>query len=155
MTNPASELAFLLENWREIPNGQSILGIREMNEQTADQWRLQVHAVELLAQIDRALAALAESGRNVDHYRRYFVDWARATIVPDYNWAAGMNGTIAVFEPHLIAMLKATADLLSSTETPVTVSVESQKESLEALDQIVDALRDAPWLSPCGVTCSS
>lgn len=148
MTNPASELAFLLENWRIVPNGRSVYALREMDEQTDDQWRLQVRAAELLSEIDRALEALSESGQNVDHYRKYFVGWARAVFVPDFNWVPGMNGTTAVFEEHLIPMLKATADLLARTDMPVSVTPESRDGSLDALDQIVAALKDAPLAEP-------
>ncbi|RKT31138.1 hypothetical protein DEU34_3075 [Microbacterium sp. AG1240] len=148
MTNPAAELASLLTSWRRMPNAKSIYGVRGMDAQTREEWRTQVRAVELLAQVDRALDALESSGRSVGHYRSYYVAWMKAIIVPEYNWAAGNNGTTNLFDEHVIDMLKATADLLTSTEAPVTVTSESKTESLDALDQILEAIRDAPVADP-------
>lgn len=140
MGNPARELATLLTQWRTLARGQGVYASRDMPSQTPDTWRTQVHAVGLLDEVDRFLAAMSAAGYDVAHYQEFFVAWARAVFVPDRHWGTGANNNENLYDTAPIAMLRATADLFDATELTVKLSAERTRTSVEAIDEIIAAL---------------
>jgi hypothetical protein len=142
MTNPARELADLLEQWRTIPTGGTVHTVRGTHTDSLDSWRRQVRAAVLLHDVDRSLEALAAAQRDVSHYTRLLPRWTAAVFVPDRHWGQSSNSAGQLFDQVDLDMLRAVADILDLSKIVVTLDGPTVRRSVDALNEVLDALTD-------------
>ncbi len=131
-----------MSSWQRLPATNNVHKVRKTTNQNPDGWRTQVHAVALLADVQRFVATLKLAGEPTEYYERWIPKWAFALFMPDRQWSANppQNGETA-FDQSLIDMLNALADRIDSTGIGVQLSTESTQSSIDALDEIVAALK--------------
>lgn len=143
MPNAAHELADLLEQWRVVPRSATVRISRGYeNNDSIELWRAQVHAADLLREVDRFVDAVRLSGRSVDHYLRGYPAWAKAVFAPDVRWNEGVGSATAVSELQSIDLLRALGDIIDSSDLAVSMNADSVRTSTEALDDLMGCLSD-------------
>lgn len=143
MSNAAHELADLLENWRVVPRSSTVrLSRGYENSDTVELWRAQVHAADLLREVDRFIDAVRLSGRSVDHYLRSYPAWARVVFAPDIRWNEGVGSAASLGELQSIDLLRALGDIIDSSGLAVPLDTESVRSSQDALSDLLDYLND-------------
>lgn len=143
MLNAAHELADLLESWMVVPRGSTVRLSRGFeNSDSIELWRAQVHAADLLREVDRFLDAVRSSGRSVDHYLRSYPLWAKAVFAPDVRWNEGMNSATAVNDMQNIDLLRALGDIIVTAKLAVSIDPETARSGSEAVDDLLGYLND-------------
>jgi hypothetical protein len=145
MGNSARELADMLSDWRVVPRGVSAYNQRGLTDgDPIEFWRGQVHAARLLGEVDSALVAMQDSGRNVGHYNRALESWFRGVFGPDHVWGSAPNSKVELSPQSSVDLLYSFADLLDATTLPVAID-ESKLTSIRAgLSEIIDLIEGAP-----------
>ncbi|MGO1769986.1 MAG: hypothetical protein ACTHZX_08535 [Microbacterium sp.] len=142
MANAAHELATKLAEWRVLPARQSLNHQRGIDPASATGWRDQMRLTELLREVDRYLAAADAAGRDVSHYLRAYPQWAKAIFAPGVHWNQSTGSATAIGDAPAIDLLRALGDIMDAQEISVSLSEETTRESLGALDELLECLND-------------
>ena len=148
MSNPASELADLLEGW-QVADEQSVTatralaaGLRPQRRPSAELWRSIADAVSKIVAYERAVDTMEAAGRNVTHYRQVLPEIYGSVFAPDVQWgsrqsAAGVN----VSQPTL-ANLRMAADAMEALglTTLGADGIEAVRLTLRELRELVQGL---------------
>ncbi|GAA1768364.1 hypothetical protein [Agromyces humatus] len=146
MSNPATELAQILESW-EVPRGQSAYNARAVEgEDNVAFWTRQAQAVTLLRAVIAEIDAMQAAGDDVSAYSAYIATWSEGIFCFHNGWQSGHSqGGTAVEMPSLLA-LKSLGLLLSKTGRAVGSSPTQRATLLaclaEALQLIESELDD-------------
>lgn len=143
MPNAAHELADLLDSWRVVERGSTVRVTRGSDgTDSLDLWREQVHAADLLREVEHFVEAVRLSGRSIDHYMRSYPAWAKAVFAPDVRWNEGVTSATAVATSQSVDFLRALGDIIDSAGLAVSLSPESVRSSADALDELLECLGD-------------
>lgn len=111
-TNPARELADLLESWRALNPTETVEGRRGGRPVDAAFWRRQAHAVELLLEVDAAITRMRERGRRTDHYEEPLIYWYIGVFAPADVWDVSANRSREILPKHAVNARYGLADTL-------------------------------------------
>lgn len=142
MGNAAHDLADLLESWKTVGAGESMRSIRRLDDDSPASWARQVHAAQLLSEVGRYLEAMTLSGESVDHYQRSYPEWAKGVFAPWIDWTSSVQGQRPVVGQPAIDLLRAFGDVARSVGLTVSMSPVIAHTSTEALDELMECLRD-------------
>jgi len=112
MSNPATELAQILESW-SIAEGSNTANTRELAGGTVEGWRKTGHAASLLVAIDVELDAMAASGDDVSDYRAYMTQWYEGVFSFQNGWQQGKQTATPALPEAPMRMLKVLGLMIS------------------------------------------
>ncbi|MDN4599444.1 hypothetical protein [Leifsonia virtsii] len=141
MTNPAQELAALLSGWH-VSNGNTPVTARGGEHQgDLPFWQKQAHAVNLVQEIERAIAALDAQNRNVEEFRAAVPAWYRAVFSYSIPWGNGLNGSSAAIDSAALSMLSGfglVLDLMGDSPALSSTQREELRVSLAQAQELLD-----------------
>ncbi len=140
MTNPALELAGLLETWQVPGANKSVAGSRMghgRNLYTLDTVKRQIHASRLLGEVLQELEKLGQV-ENITSWELFVPKWWDAVTLPQRNWLAAEEGEF--YPKETIATLENFGRYLERMERPIHVTQEALVGSRSAVDELLSLL---------------
>jgi hypothetical protein len=138
--NAARELADLLKAWAMVGKTQRVVQVHGGDNREA--WSRHVHAMDLVAQVNRVLLAMEAAGRPTEHYRRSETEWVKGIIVPNVQWSAQHQSDVVLVAQTTIDQLHALADVIDGNPEAYQLEEAGRTQSLGALEELVELLND-------------
>lgn len=147
MSNPAILLANLLAQW-DVPAGQRSEDVRGFHTPPeVEFWKSQGRAVELLLDIERALAGLAEDGNDVTAFIETLPYWYRAVFSYTVPWQdTGSKSTRPIINPAHLNLLRGLGTLLGYAQSAPVLLPDALEEIRTALEETRDLIKTTPGL---------
>jgi len=140
--NPAQELLLLLDQWKSVPKGSGIQGVRSGTATPDEDFtHQQIRAGWLLGETERAITALERSGEDMSAFRTFLPKWWNAIVLPNEKWNENAQNAKVAIGPDTLAMLSAFGAYLSkSSLKPFQADPVTLNSSRAAVDEILDTL---------------
>jgi hypothetical protein len=147
MSNPATLLADLLDQWR-VPNGQSIANVRREWAASNDDkefWKIQRTAVRYLQEIDDALASMeAQTNKDMSFYRSQMSAWHSMVFGVQHGWEGGVSGGYEV-DGAALNLLQALGHMLDATNYAPDLTPDALQDLLETIRESRDLVVEAQF----------
>jgi hypothetical protein len=139
MSNPAAELAVLLQSWAS-DNQPPVDARGGVHPGDVDFWRTEGDAVEKLRQIDSALASLRAAGIDVSMYDEYVADRYRAVFSFAQAWDS--RTTAEAISPGALAMLRALSVTMQFGATAGVFTEDQRRTLANCVDDAMALLQE-------------
>jgi hypothetical protein len=141
--NAAARLHQMLEQWRVVPIGTQLYGVREApSDDDYGFWVTQLSAAALLAEVDQDIAGLRAIGRNVAPYERAFPKWSQAVFVPNVLWN-DPNNTYEIVDQTTLDLLYSLSEIIRGVTPRPALDPHRAADSRTALNDLTDLLSAA------------
>ncbi|WP_157930714.1 hypothetical protein [Glycomyces xiaoerkulensis] len=137
MKNPARELHELITDWDDWQSRYTNDGFGEaVSDEGNRRWEARCYAIDLVREVDRALAGMAIAGLDVEVYRDCVASWY-AVI---FDMLKLKPNNVPELPPAELRMLKALASHLDSVRVGWSGEEVNYEELLEAIDEALNLL---------------
>lgn len=113
-------------------------------------WRRQADAVMLLLDLERALAGMEATGRNVTPYLRSLPAWYRAVFSYEVPWKPGQHDGRPLIQDSHMDMLDALADALSEMGYAAALDEQEQEAIGSSIGEAEALIKNEAGLSIAG-----
>jgi hypothetical protein len=150
MSNAAFELADLLSGWNAVPHGATPEAVRGATTVPPNEefWRTQVHAVELLSEVDRVIQSLRLQNKRYQHYEDVYPIWAAAVFGYSTPWQTS-NSARKGLDSSVIHVLSSLGNYIDDMPTLPTLDTKARGTLMGSINEIIDLLQgDSVTLDP-------
>ncbi|MFG1614792.1 hypothetical protein ACGFI3_18660 [Nonomuraea wenchangensis] len=149
VSNPATHLAALLAAWQTVPPNtrtESVRGAKDVP--LLEFWQSQGKAVQLMLDIERALAGLEATDVDVKAYWIAVPEWYKAVFSFKVPWQTSENGVNrTIIDDSHLNMLKMLGTLLDVVQASPVFLPETIEKIVTTLEEAEDLIKLAPELS--------
>jgi hypothetical protein len=139
MTNPATELADLLERWTSAETKPTVYASRGGGYGEIALWREQGRAVSPLLQIERAITVLQEqTGSDMHHFEQYIPGWYESIFQPEQAWNSPFAGSPA--DPAAFSQLRSLALVIGLAKVDLDLGAGQGRTLLESIGDAVSLI---------------